>query len=98
MIIFEITPNIENEHVQPKFEVICHIYFLVEHGRFLTFWWNMVVFSNFGGTWSFFKFLWNLVVFQIVVEHGCFSNFGGTLSFSLFGGAWSFSVLVEHGF
>ena len=72
-------------------------------GSFLIFWWSTVIFEIplnnenvspkfeviFGGAWSFFKLWWSMVVSQILVEHGHFSNFGGTRSFLFLGGAWS---------
>ena len=69
----------------------------MEHGRF----------SNFCGAWSFLKFWpnmvilifgWSMVASQIFVEHGCFSNCGGTWSLLFFW--WSMvvsQILVEHG-
>ena len=97
--------NLRNDNVPPEFEAICHSLgehghqffdgawsllkffwsmvvsqILLEHGCFYFFWWSMVAFQIF---W------WSMVACQIFVEHGRFSNFGGTLSFLLF--------LVEHG-
>ena len=56
---------------------------------FVTFWWNTVIFIFRWSMVAFQIFWWSMVASQIFVEHGRFSNFGGTLSFLLF--------LVEHG-
>ena len=64
----------------------------------LKFWWNMVISQVSMVTSEIFR--WSMVASQIFVEHGCFSNCGGTWSlliflvehgrFSNFGGTWSF--------
>ena len=54
---------------------------------FVTFWWNTVIFIFRWSMVAFQIFWWSTVDSQIFVEHGRFSNFGGTLSLLLF--LWS---------